>query len=372
MRLGPGSSNLSDLAAIWLRLYMLFSVILIFAIQVLAGRDFYSILGVPRSANLNQVKKAYRSLAKDLHPDKNQDDPKAQEKFQDLAAAYEVLSDPEKRKTYDKYGEEGLKNHDMGGSDPFSSFFGDFGFFGFGGGGGQREREAPRGADVVMDMWVTLEELYTGNFVEIVRNKPAYKQTEGTRKCNCRQEMVTRQLGPGRFQMLQQQVCDECPAVEVVNEERTLEVEIEPGMRDGQEQKFVAEGEPHVDGEPGDLRVKIRTLPHTVFERRGDDLYTNVTITLNDALTGFEMDINHLDGHKVHIVRDKITWPGARMRKPGEGMPNHENNNQRGTLFITFDVEFPKGELTEEEKETIRKIFKEESKQKAYNGLRGF
>lgn len=93
-----------------------------------------------------------------------------------------------------------------------------------------------------MDLWVTLEELYSGNFVEVVRNKAIYKPSKGTRKCNCRQEMVTRQLGPGRFQMMQQSVCDECPNVELVNEEKVLEIEIEPGMSDGQEQKFVAEG----------------------------------------------------------------------------------------------------------------------------------
>jgi DnaJ family protein B protein 11 len=124
------------------------------------------------------------------------------------------------------------------------SFFGDFGFFdGFGGGRGRgEERETPKGGDVVMDLWVTLEELYSGNFVEVVRNKAVYKPSRGTRKCNCRQEMVTRQLGPGRFQMMQQSVCDECPNVELKNEEKLLEVEIEPGMQDGQEQTFIAEG----------------------------------------------------------------------------------------------------------------------------------
>ena len=102
-----------------------------------------------------------------------------------------------------------------GGGDPFSSFFGDFGFdfFGDGHGRGGGERETPKGASIVMDLWVTLEELYVGNFVELTHNKPVMKPAKGTRKCNCRQEMVTRQLGPGRFQMTQQQVCDECPNV---------------------------------------------------------------------------------------------------------------------------------------------------------------
>lgn len=137
----------------------------------------------------------------------------------------------------------------------------------------------------------------------------------------------------------------------LVNEERVLEIEVEPGMKDGQEQKFVAEGEPHIDGDPGDLIFKIKTLPHQVFERRGDDLYTNITISLQDALVGFDMEIEHLDGHKVKISRDKVTWPGARIRKKGEGMPNYDNNNSFGTLVITFDVEFPRGEFSSEDRE---------------------
>lgn len=284
------------------------------------------------------------------------------------------MSDSDKRKTYDRGGEEALKRDGgFGDSDPFTSFFGgDFGF-GFGFDNGHRsEREAPKGSDVVMDLWVTLEELYSGNFVELVRNKGVYKPGKGTRKCNCRQEMVTRQLGPGRFQMMQQSVCDECPNSQLVMEEKLLEVEVEQGMRDGQEQRFIAEGEPHIDGEPGDLRVRIRTLPHLVFERRGDDLYTNVTISLIDALVGFEMKLKHLDGHEVAVKRDKITWPGARMRKTGEGMPNHENNNLRGTLFITFDLEFPKRELSDEQKEQLKQMFTGASSIKAYNGLRGY
>ncbi|XP_071112173.1 dnaJ homolog shv-like [Haliotis cracherodii] len=342
--------------------------VILLTVQVLAGRDFYNILGVSKSATTNQIKKAYRKLAKELHPDKNRDDPEAAERFQDLGAAYEVLSDQEKRKVYDRHGEEGLSKGDMGG-DPFSSFFGDFGF-GFG--MKEQEQEVPKGGDVIMDLDVTLEELYSGNFVEVVRYKPVAKPAKGTRKCNCRMEMVTQQLGPGRFQMMQQQVCDECPNVRFVPEEKLLEIEIESGMRDGQEYPFVAEGEPHIDGEPGDLRFKIKQTKHKKFERRGDDLYTNVTISLMDALAGFEMDIKHLDGHKVHIVRDKITWPGARMRKSNEGMPNYENNNVKGSLYITFDIDFPKGTLTEEVRADLKKLLNMESKHTVYNGLQGF
>uniref|UniRef100_A0A0A9XDF3 DnaJ subfamily B member 11 n=2 Tax=Lygus hesperus TaxID=30085 RepID=A0A0A9XDF3_LYGHE len=347
--------------------------LLLYILVAAAERNFYSILGVPRNANTNQIKKAYRTLAKELHPDKNKNDPNASEKFSDLSAAYEVLSNREKREKYDKCGEECLKKDGMMDSsfDPFASFFGDFGFH-FEGGGGGRGRETPKGGNVVMDLFVSLEELYNGNFVEITRKKPVMKPASGTRKCNCRQEMQTRQLGPGRFQMIQQTVCDECPNVKMVMEERLLEVEIEQGMVDGQEIKFIAEGEPHMDGDAGDLILRIKTQPHTRFERKGDDLYTNVTISLQDALIGFTLDIDHLDGRKVKITREKVTWPGARIRKKGEGMPSYENNNLHGIMYITFDVEFPKNDFSEDEKKSIRELLKQKSVNNIYNGLRGF
>ncbi|CAI2324689.1 unnamed protein product [Caenorhabditis sp. 36 PRJEB53466] len=192
---------------------------------IVCGRDFYKILGVSKNANANQIKKAYRKLAKELHPDKNHDDELANEKFQDLSAAYEVLSDKEKRAMYDRHGEEGLAKMGGGGGggghDPFSSFFGDF--FG-GGGGGGGEEGTPKGADVTIDLFVTLEEAYSGHFVEIKRKKAVYRQTSGTRQCNCRHEMRTEQMGQGRFQMFQVKVCDECPNVKLVQENKVLEV----------------------------------------------------------------------------------------------------------------------------------------------------
>lgn len=101
---------------------------------------------------------------------------------------------------------------------------------------------------------------------------------------------------------------------------------------------------------------RIKTTPHPLFERVGDDLYTNITISLQEALIGFTMELTHLDGHKVSIKRDKITKPGAKMRKKGEGMPNYDNNNLHGTLIITFDVAFPDNEFSDEEKEGAEKL----------------
>ncbi|XP_023693580.1 dnaJ homolog subfamily B member 11-like [Paramormyrops kingsleyae] len=347
-------------------------LLLYFTATAFAGRDFYKILGVKKSASVKDIKKAYRKLALQLHPDRNRDDPSAQDKFADLGAAYEVLTDEEKRKQYDAYGEEGLKegHHHSSHGDIFSSFFGDFGFFGEN--QRQQDRNVPRGNDIVLDLEVTLEEVYSGNFVEVVRNKPVAKEAPGKRKCNCRQETRTTQLGPGRFQMTQEVVCDECPNVKMVNEERTLEVEIEQGVRDDMEYPFIGEGEPHIDGEPGDLRFRIKVMKHPVFERRGDDLYTNVTISLLEALMGFEMDIAHLDGHKVHIARDRITKPGAKLWKKGEGLPNFDNNNIRGSLIVTFDVEFPREQFDEPQKAGIRQLLRQASVQRVYNGLQGY
>ncbi|TKR68419.1 hypothetical protein L596_024408 [Steinernema carpocapsae] len=354
-----------------LRVLLLISLVILFqVVDVLGGRDFYKILGVPKNANANQIKKAYRKLAKELHPDRN---PGNEDKFQDLGAAYEALSDPDKRKVYDRQGEEGLQNMGGGGGghDPFASFFGGD-FFG---GGHDHDEGTPKGADVVVDLWVTLEEIYNGHFVETKRKKSVYKETSGTRQCNCRHEMRTQQMGAGRFQMFQVKVCDECPNVELVTESRILEVMVDVGVEEGHEETFVGEGEPHIEGDPGDLKFVIRLQKHAVFERRGMDLYTNVTISLEQALNGFEMEIKHLDGHSVHISREKITWPGATIRKKDEGMPAADDNNRRGLLYISFDVEFPRGELTPEQKKLITEIFNQSgssSTPKVYNGLQGY
>lgn len=338
-------------------------------VVALGGRDFYKILGVSKDASTSQIKKAYRKLAMVYHPDKNPDDPEASDKFHDINEAYEVLSDEELREVYDRYGEDGVKKKAQNqGGDMFGNFFGGFGFH-FGTAGSDGPREIPRGGTITMTLEVSLEDLFVGNFVEVARYKPVAKTVPGTRKCNCRSEMKTIQVGPGRFQMSPQQVCEECPNVKYETEEKILEVEIEPGMRDGYQYPFISEGEPHIDGEPGDLIFVIEQQRHAVFERRGDNLHTNITISLRDALVGFSTHITHLDGHEVSVQRDKVTWPGARIQKPGEGMPNYENNKQRGTLYITVDVDFPKGSFSEQDRETLVSVLRQESKQQVYNGL---
>jgi len=321
------------------------------------GRDYYDLLSVPKHANDNLIKRAYRKLALKYHPDKvtgsDKEKEEAAKHFAEINHAYETLSDPEKRRIYDQYGEEGLKQHagqqqNHGHGNMFNWFFG-------GGQQAEDEERIPKGHDVVVDLFVTLKDLFVGKEISTVRDKPVPKPAAGTRQCKCKQKLVTRQLGPGMFQQFTQNVCEECQAVKLEREKDTITVHVEPGMTDGQEITFFEEGEPIVDGEPGDLKFKIRTLPHPVFRRLGADLHMDKTISLVDALTGFTQEFEHLDGHKVTLASDKVTKPGYVQRVEDEGMPIFDSN-KRGALYVTYSIAFPDS-LTEQQKQEVRGLF---------------
>ncbi|VDP89698.1 unnamed protein product [Echinostoma caproni] len=290
---------------------------------------------------------------------------------------YDVLADAEKRSIYDQHGFEGLKQFGSGGGSHESHFSDLFeSFFGFS--HGPRSDETPRGEDVATDLWVTLEELYNGEFVEITRVKMDKKSAPGKRKCKCRREMRTTMLGPGQFQMHQVDVCDDCPNVVFQPVERTLEVEVEKGMVDGHVYPFPSEGEAHIDGDHGDLNFKIRQQKHKLFHRRGDDLYTNVTISLLESLIGYHISLTHLDGHQVVLKSDKVTAPFTVISLPKEGMPNHANPAKFGSLYVTIHVEYPAGRvLNAAERESLLQLFPsvdskltdEPSPARAFNGL---
>ncbi|CAI5491963.1 unnamed protein product [Closterium sp. Naga37s-1] len=281
-----------------------------------ASRNYYDILQVPRSASEDQIKRSYRKLALKFHPDKNPGDEEAKKRFQEIGNAYEVLSDGEKRRIYDQHGEEGVKQHSAqqaagGGQDIFSQFFG-----GFGGFGQQQEEEeqTPKGDTVTVDLEASLEDLYNGRSFQVWRDKNVVRSAPGKRKCNCKARMVTRQIAPGMFQQFTQQECQECPNVKYEREGMPIDVDIEKGMKDGQEITFYEEGEPVMDGDPGDLKLMIKTRPHKLFERRGDDLHMNLTISLVDALVGFKHSITHLDNHLFEVGTSGVTRPGEQVR----------------------------------------------------------
>ena len=205
-------------------------------------------------------------------------------------------------------------------------------------------------------MEVTLKDLYLGNQFRVVRDKNVIKPASGKRQCNCRNKVVTRQLGPGMFQQYTTRVCEECPNVKLERETDVVSVSVEPGMVDGQEISFFEEGEPLVDGEPGDLIFKVRTAPHPRFRRDGADLHLEESVSLVDALVGFSREVEHLDGKKVGLGTTGVTWPGQVVKIPGAGMPMFEKGAARGDLYVRYTVAFPKS-VDEKQKKTLKDLF---------------
>ncbi|XP_057460577.1 dnaJ protein ERDJ3B-like [Actinidia eriantha] len=327
---------------------------LLYVMIAIAGKSYYDILQVQKGASDEQIKRAYRKLALKYHPDKNQGNEEANKKFAEINNAYEVLSDSEKRSIYDRYGEEGLKQHAASGGrgggmnvqDIFRTFFG--------GDSMEEEEKIVKGDDVVVDLDATLEDLYMGGSLKIWREKNILKPASGKRRCNCRNEVHHRQIGPGMFQQMTEQVCDQCPNVKYEREGYFVTVDIEKGMQNGQEVVFYEDGEPIIDGEAGDLRFRIRTAPHDRFRREDNDLHATVTITLVQALVGFEKSIKHLDDHLVDISSKGITKPKEVRKFKGEGMPLHYST-KKGDLYVTFEVLFPT-KLTEDQKTKIKEV----------------
>lgn len=274
--------------------------------------------------------------------------------------AYEILSDADRRKVYDRHGEEGLKQHDARSAQGQGQGMGDIfsQFFGGGFGGQQGEPETPKGDTVVIDVAVTLEELYSGGSRTVVRDKSVIVPARGTRKCNCQVRMVTKQVGPGMFQQFQKKECDECPNVKMQREQVSLTLEVEPGTRDGHKLLFFEEGEPEIDGDPGDLEIRVLTSSHERFARDATnqaDLHHTAHISLADALAGFELELKHLDGHKVKIGAKDITRPFQVRTFKGQGLPRFEEYSKFGDMHVTYEVDFPKS-LSADQKAQLRKL----------------
>jgi len=356
--------------------------------------DYYQILGVGRSASADEIKKAYRTLAMKYHPDRNPD-PVAQEKFKTITEAYTVLSDENKRRTYDQFGEEGVNSGfgahgGMGGmsaEEIFAQMFGG-GFPGAGGAGGfespfgewsgMGQKMEKRTPDMEHVVSVTLEDLYTGKTAHIDYTKtvncgscrgsgakPPHKPT----KCSaCRgtgTRVVTRQMGG----MIQQSVgecptchghgetvaaghkCTECHGAKVTSKNTRLNVNIPKGAKLGETIVFPGEANQHPGATTGDVRVMIDIKPHPLFKRlKNDDLVVEQSISLSNALSGYEFTIQTLD-KRLLVVREtfgksgaKIITPNSIKMIPNEGMPSR-TTGRRGNLYIRFKVEFPQGPL---------------------------
>lgn len=333
----------------------------------MAAKDtkLYDVLGVPPTASPADLTRAYKQKARQYHPDRNQNSPDAEEKFKEVTAAYEVLSDAEKRQLYDRYGEEGLKEgggRGGGGFDLFSELFG----MGGRGHGGKR-----RGEDLVHRLPVTLEELYNGKETKLAMRKNVLCPEcdgKGSSKPNavvncadCRGQGVKvtlRQVAPGMVQQLQMECskcqgrgeiirdkdrCKKCGGDKVVQEKKILDVYVEKGMSHKQKLTFSGEGDQEPNVIPGDVIVLLVQEPHPVFTRDGGDLIMEKEITLYEALCGFSFTITHLDG-RILLVKSKpgeIIKPGDIKEIPNEGMPTHRQPFDKGVLVIKFNIKFP-------------------------------
>ncbi len=321
--------------------------------------DYYTILGISRSASEQEMKKAYRKLTTKYHPDKNQGDQSAQEKFIQITKAYETLSDPEKRKIYDIYGEEGLSRENQ-----------------------LSERGRQRGQNANAEIEVELEDLYNGSTKQFsITKNVVCKECHGTGgklgntqqcpKCKGRGQVVEQMNTGMGFSFQVQNTCNRCSGKGVVfketcpicrgkrvkREEKTLTIEIEKGMKHKENVVFRGEAEQHPDYSPGDLIITLNQRPHNFFtERKNNDLYANISLNLKEALLGYDKSFRHLDGRNVKISKTTTTQPFEVRMMDGEGMPQHKFPSTKGKLYLKQIINLPTS-LSLEEKKLIEEMF---------------
>ena len=345
----------------------------------MAKRDYYEVLGVSRTAAADEIKKSYRRLAMKHHPDRNKDDASAETKFKEAKEAYEVLSDAEKRSTYDRFGHDGLKAQTGGGggygADGFGDIFGDvFGDI-FGGGGRQRSSQVFRGADLGYELRLDLEKAVRGDSVTIDVPTQVACDTCGGSGAKKGTDPVTCSTcgGAGQVRMQQgffsiQQTCPACKGAGTTigdpcgdchgrgrkRKTKTLSVKVPAGVDDGDRIRLSGEGEAGRNGgPPGDLYVEIRVNPHKLFNRDGTDLACEVPISIATATLGGEVELPTLDGN-VSLKVPAGTQSGKTFRLRGKGVVT-VRDARMGDLFAKVAVETPVN-LTSDQKDLLHQF----------------
>lgn len=356
-------------------------------------RDYYDVLGVGKSADATEIKKAYRKLAMKYHPDKNPGDKEAEEKFKEINEAYEVLSDETKRKNYDQFGHEGVNGQGFGGAggfggqgfggfdDIFGDIFGDM--FGGGFGGGRPRRRGPeRGADIRQRINISFEEAAFGKKVQVKINRSeecdechGSGAKTGTSKktcptCNGSGQVQSVQRTPfgniastrtcstcnGEGEVIDSP-CSKCHGKGSIRKTKTIEVDIPAGIDEGQMIKLSGQGELGTRGGPrGDLYIEVSVNVHQLFTREGYDVYLEMPITFAQATLGDEIQVPTLDG-KVQYQVPEGTQTGTVFRLKGKGIPKLRSN-VRGDQYVKVIVEIPK-KLNDKQKELVRQFAKE-------------
>ncbi|ATD54693.1 molecular chaperone DnaJ [Clostridium chauvoei] len=356
----------------------------------MASKDYYEALGLEKGASDDEIKRAFRKLAIKYHPDKNQGNKEAEDKFKEINEAYQVLSDPEKKARYDQFGTADFDGSGFG-AGGFGGFdFSDMGGFGdifdsfFGGGGGGRRRNGPqRGADIEYTLTLTFEEAVFGVQKEISINRSENCDScrgtgakPGTTAKTCPtcngtgQVRVQRQTPLGSFVSTStcdrcggkgkiiEEACPKCSGKGQVRKNRKITVNIPAGVDTGNVMPLRGQGEHGTnDGPPGDLYIRINVTPSKKFIRKGNDIYVDVHISMAKAALGTEITVGTVDGDVKYTI-PQGTQSGTLFRLKGKGVPR-VNSSGRGDQYVKVIVDIPKS-LNEKQREAL-KMFMEAS-----------
>ncbi|ETA53687.1 molecular chaperone DnaJ [Ponticoccus alexandrii] len=355
----------------------------------MSKRDYYDVLGATKGASADELKKAYRKKAKELHPDRNADNPEAESQFKEVNEAYEVLKDADKKAAYDRYGHAAFEGGMGGGprpggggmhgnadfasafSDVFDDLFGDF----MGGQRGGRQRAA-RGDDLRYNLRVTLEEAYNG--IQKTINVPTSVQCgscngsgaeggaepvqcptcSGMGKVRATQGFFTVERTCPTCSGLGQIIknpCRTCSGAGRVQRERALSVNIPAGVETGTRIRLGGEGEAGMrGGPPGDLYIFVEVTPHKIFEREGRELHCRVPVSMTVAALGGDIEVPTIDGGRSRVKIPSGSQSGRQMRLRGKGMPGLRQPGH-GDMFIELAVETPVN-LTSRQKELLKEF----------------